>query len=63
MVAPEMFAAHAGGKIIFRLHFFSADLADGLLILFSFAAARGPRADDADIIAAFGVDDNQISLM
>lgn len=30
-------------------------------MLFSFAAARGPRADDADIIAAFGVDDNQYS--
>lgn len=29
--------------------------------MFSFAAACGPRADDADIIAAFGVDDNQNS--
>ena len=32
-------------------------------MLFSFAAARGPRADDADIIAAFGVDDNQYSAL
>ena len=30
-------------------------------MVFSFAAACGSRADDADIIAAFGVDDNQYS--
>jgi hypothetical protein len=34
----------------------SADLADGFFMVFSFAAARGPRANDADIIAASGAD-------
>jgi hypothetical protein len=38
-----------------------ADLADGLLIAFSFVAVGWPHADYADIIAAFGVDDNQNS--
>jgi hypothetical protein len=43
---------------------FPADLADGFFITFSFTPARVPRADDADIIAAFGVGDNQqLSLM
>jgi len=39
----------------------SAVLADGCFILFSFAAARWPRTDDADIIAPFGVNDNLIA--
>jgi hypothetical protein len=41
----------------------SADLADGFFIVFSFTAAWEPRTDDADIIAAFGVDDNQYSAL
>jgi len=36
-----------------------ADLADGFFILFSFAPARAPGADDADIITPFCMHHNQ----